>query len=234
MIDAKKVEAFWQTRSKKWGELPFESIANLEEKPELLEMKITLEQQKIMPRLPLTADATMLDLGAGVGQWTFRFAPLVKHVTAVEYMDSLCEIGRVEAKKRGVMNVEFICSGAEKYLSESKFDVVFISGLFVYLATEQAAELMTNLPKMMKPNCILMLRDGTSILDEAHHINNRYSEILNENYSAIYRTRAQYIELFTASGFELIEDDQVFDEGCPLNKFPETRLRYYLFRYTGV
>ena len=33
-----------------------------------------------------------------------------------------------------------------------------------------------------------------------------------------------------AAGFDLIEDENMFDDGCPLNKYPETRLRIYRFR----
>lgn len=228
MIDPDKVKSFWETRSEKLGKLPFESIANLEEKPELLDLKIKLEQECILPLLPLTAQSNVLDLGAGVGQWTFRFAPLVKHVTAVEYMDSLANIGRQEVKKRGLTNVEFITSAAENFLSTNRFDVIFISGLFVYLNPDQAAQLMQHLPQLLQKNGTLLVRDGTSILSDAHHINNRYSTILNEQYSAFYRTRDQYAAMFEQAGFHLAQDGQVFEEGCPLNKFPETRLRYYL------
>jgi cyclopropane fatty-acyl-phospholipid synthase-like methyltransferase len=229
MIDSDKVRAFWKTRGDKLDKLPFESIANLEEKPDLLQMKITLEQEKIMPLLPLQGDAAILDLGAGVGQWSFRFAPKVKQVIAVEYTDALADIGRQEAAKRGLTNVEFITSPAECFQSPHRFDVIFISGLFVYLNEDQSQQLMNHLPTMLKPNGTILLRDGTSILNQAHYINNRYSDILSEQYSALYRTRNEYVSLFEKAGFNLIQDGQVFDEGCPLNKFPETRLWYYLF-----
>lgn len=233
MIDPAKVKSFWETRGDKLGKLPFESIANLEEKPELLALKIQLEQEKIMPLLPITKDTTVLDLGAGVGQWTFRFAPLAKHVTAVEYTDSLAEIGRTEAKNRGINNVTFITSPAESYQSAERFDIIFISGLFVYLNPDQAQLLMQHLPTLIKPNGLLLVRDGTSILENAHHINNRFSDILSEQYSAFYRTRDQYASLFADASFSLLQDGQVFDEGCPLNKFPETRLYYYLLQAKG-
>lgn len=229
MIDAEKVKSFWEGRGEKWGKMPFESIANLEEKEELLAMKIALEQQKIMPLLPLTQEKRVLDLGAGVGQWTFRFAPLAKEVVAVEYTDSFADIGRKEAEKRGLTNVKFVQCSAENYQADEPFDVVFISGLFVYLNPEQAQTLMNHLPSLVKPNGLIMLRDGTSILEKSYTINNRYSTILSESYSALYRTRDEYVTLFQQAGFQLKQDGQVFDEDCPLNKFPETRLRYYLF-----
>jgi len=229
-IDPSKVKEFWERRGEKLGSVPFESIANLEEKPALLELKTRLEQECILPLMPLRPDATVLDLGAGVGQWTFRFAPHVRRVVAVEYAEALADIGQAEAKKRGAQNVEFVVSRAETYQAAEPFDCVFISGLFVYLTDEQAARLMANVRNLVKPGGSLVLRDGTSILKQRHQIVNRFSEILRAHYSAIYRTAAEYHRLFADAGFALERDGQVFPEDCPLNKFQETRLRYYVFR----
>ena len=229
MINPDKVKTFWETRSAKLGKLPFESIVNLEENINLLKLKTTLEKKRIMPLLPLTPQTELLDLGAGVGQWSFRFAPLVKRVIAVEYINSLVKIGRIEAKKRGLKNVKFINQSAENYRTNKRFDIIFISGLFVYLNFLQAQQLISNFSCLIKPQGFLLLRDGTSILNEAYYINNQYSDVLDEYYSAYYRTREQYISIFQHAGFILIQDDQMFEEGNLLNKFSETRLRYYLF-----
>lgn len=228
-IDPAKVKQFWDRRGAKLGSVPMESIANLEEKPELLALKTQLEQQCILPLLPLSPEAEVLDLGAGVGQWTFRFAPRVRRVVAVEYAGSLAAIGRAEAAKRGVANVEFVVAPAETYQSADPFDVVFISGLFVYLTDQQAERLMANVRSLVKPGGIIILRDGTSILGRRHQIVNRFSDILQAYYSAVYRTGDEYRNIFAAAGFVLVKDGQVFPEGCALNKFPETRLRFYVF-----
>lgn len=229
MIDADKVKRFWNARSRKLKEVPFESIANLEEDPALLSLKTRLEQDRVFPRLPLSKDVTLLDLGAGVGQWAFRLAPLVKKVVAVEYSQELANIGRAEALRQKAENVEFVTSAAEEYTADQAFDIVFISGLFVYLTDEQASRVAGHLPSLVKPGGLVFLRDGTSILDGRHEINDRFSTILKASYSAVYRTRGEYIALFQARGFSLVEDGQMFDEGCPLNKFSETRLWFYVF-----
>lgn len=230
VIDPSKVKEFWERRGEKLGAVPFESIANLEERPDLLALKTQLEQDCILPLMPLHPEAAVLDLGAGVGQWTFRFAPHVKRVVAVEYAESLAGIGRAEAHRREVRNVEFVVSAAESYRTAEQFDCVFISGLFVYLTDEQCAKLMSHVRTLLKPDGMLILRDGTSILKKRHQIVNRFSEILKAHYSAVYRTTDEYRRIFAAAGFQTECHGQVFPEGCALNKFPETRLRYYVFR----
>ena len=231
MIDAGNVKRFWEARGNKLGEVPFESIANLEEDPTLLQLKLKLEQERVLPLLPLGPEASLLDLGAGVGQWTFRFAPLVSRVVAVEYSAPLAEIGRKEAARRGADNVEFVVSPAEAFEADERFDIVFVSGLFVYLTDPQCQRLMSNLPRLLAPGGTLLLRDGTSILPgRRHEIDNRFSQHLKEYYSAIYRTRDEYVTLFARAGLELVQDGQMFEESNPLNKYPETRLRYYVFR----
>jgi SAM-dependent methyltransferase len=231
MIDAGNVKRFWEARGNKLGEVPFESIANLEEDPKLLELKMQLEQERVLPLLPLTPETSLLDLGAGVGQWTFRFAPLVQKVVAVEYSAPLADIGKKEAARRQATNVQFVVSPAEAFETAERFDIVFVSGLFVYLTDPQCERLMSSLPRLLQPGGTLLLRDGTSILPgRRHEIDHRFSQHLKEYYSAIYRTRDEYIALFARAGLGLVQDGQMFDESSPLNKYPETRLCYYVFR----
>jgi len=70
---------------------------------------------------------------------------------------------------------------------------------------------------------------GTGI-ESRHEIDNQFSDHLKSNYSATYRTREQYKELFENAGFVLSKDENMFPEGHPLNKYEETRLRLFLFR----
>ena len=229
MIDSNSVKTFWDKRGAKYSGVPFESIANLEEDPALLDLKIRLETEQVMPRLAIDESSRVVDLGAGCGQWAFRFAPLVKEVAAVEYTRALVDIGRVEAQKRKAANVTFIHCAAEDFPLDQAYDLAFISGLFVYMTDEQAQRLLKKLSGL-DDACQVFLRDGTSILPHRHLIENRYSEVLKTNYSAIYRTREEYLKLFARAGFSLVEDGNMFPEDCRLNKYPETRLRFYSFK----
>lgn len=230
MMDPKKIKEFWDARAKVHEKLPFESIANLEQDPEHLKLKVTLETEKVFDYLKSVAGKTIIDFGAGVGQWALRFAERgAAYVTAVEYSEPLVEIGEREAARRGVANVRFVVSAAEDYYENAQYDVVFISGLFVYMNDTQAATFVHNLRAFCKPTTIVLLRDGTAV-NGRYEIEDRFSEHLQTNYSATYRKRAAYLSMFEEEGFVGVRDENMFDEGCPLNKYSETRLRIYLFR----
>lgn len=230
MIDQDKVKSFWDARARTYENLAFESIANLEQDADSLQLKIQLETRKVGEFLGSVSGMRVLDLGAGVGQWAFRFAEAgAGSVTAVEYSEPLVEIGRTEARCRHLDTVSFVVSAAEAYSASIPFDLVFISGLFVYMNDDQAERLVCGLGNCCHDRTIVLLRDGTA-LEGRHEINDRMSEHLQTRYSATYRTRQEYVDLFRRHGFVLQRDENMFDEGCPLNKYPETRLRIYRFR----
>ncbi|MEM6793433.1 MAG: class I SAM-dependent methyltransferase [Acidobacteriota bacterium] len=234
MIDKDKVKAFWDARAASYGELDFNSIANLEQDPSNLALKVCLENEKVFEYMgPDLTGRHVVDLGAGVGQWAFRFIERgAASVTAVEYSASLARVGRLEAERRGTENLEFVVSPAEEFRAEKTFDVVYISGLFVYMNDDQAELFTSGLPSLCRPKTLVLLRDGTGIAGR-HEINDRHSEHLNTQYSATYRTAEQYEALFAEHGFSLERHENMFAEGSPLNKYPETRLRIYRFKAPG-
>ena len=228
-IDSKKVKEFWASRIKKLGKVPCEGMANLEENSKLLKIKFQLERKKAFQYVALDENMTLLDLGAGIGTWSFLFAQTCKEVVAVDYTEEFVKLARQEAKKRNITNVEFIYQPVQQFVSNVTFDVIFISGLLIYLNDEECEQLLSKIPSYSKVGCNLILRDGTGILGR-HEIHHKYSENLHAYYSAIYRTKETYMQMFKEIGFELVKDEDMFEEGCVLNKYTETRLRIYLFK----
>ncbi|WP_421348848.1 class I SAM-dependent methyltransferase [Aeromonas veronii] len=230
MINPKKVKKFWESRAELYSVVALESVANLEQDPTNLQIKIDDETAKVFSWLPSVENKNILDLGAGVGQWSFRFAERnAKRVLAVEYTEGLAKIGEKEARARKMDQVEFVVCAAEEYKSTEKFDLIFISGLFVYLNDDQAKGLLANLDDFLTDDGLLMLRDGTGVAMR-YEIDDNYSEHLAQNYSATYRTANEYITLFENAGFSCIQSENMFPESHPLNKYKETRLRLFLFR----
>jgi cyclopropane fatty-acyl-phospholipid synthase-like methyltransferase len=229
MLDPAKVQRFWEGRAAAQGRVAFESIANLEQDAQNLQRKIDDETRKVFDWLPPLTGRKVLDLGAGVGQWSFRFAQRgAARVVAVEYSEGLARIGREEAQRRGLEQVSFVVSPAESFASDERFDLVFVSGLFVYLNDDQAERLLRTLPTLLAPGGTLLLRDGTGV-QQRHEIDDRYSAHLDAHYSATYRTRDQYVAAMRAHGLICRRDENMFPPGHPLNKYPETRLHLFEF-----
>lgn len=235
MIDTRQIKEFWHARANAHRTMPQESAVNLEEDQKLLRMKLAMERRQILPRLDLKPDMTILDLGAGYGQWAFQFAPHVRKILAVEYAHSFVELGRKEAVQRGLDNVNFTIAAAECYIPSEPLDLIFISGLFIYMQDDAVGQVLDNILPALKPQGRIFLRDATSILPHRYELDNVYSPALKTKYSALYRTRNDYIELFKNKNVLLLDDGNMFEENCPLNKFPETRLRFYIFaKYDNI
>jgi len=228
-IEKKNIKDFWAAQAKKMN-LKKEGISNLEEDEELLEEKIISEQKKIFPIIEtfLNEDSKVLDLGSGTGQWAYRFSPLAKSVTLVEFSEDMMSLAKQNSKGT-FNNLEFIISEAQDFLSHEVYDLIWISGLLIYLTDQELVKLINNCRSMLAPEGLLLLRDGTG-LGARYEINNQFSENLGHNYSAIYRTSKEYITEFSQNGFELIDHCDVFEEGSKLNKWEETRLRIYQFK----
>ncbi len=228
-INSSKVKSFWDSQAAKARKMPLESVANLEENSELLNLKIDAENKKVFNRLSfLNADSEVLDLGSGAGQWAFRFSRIVKNVTAVEYSSEMQKLAVDKSNEDGIDNVKYICCGAQNYQEDKLYDLIWISGLLIYLNDEECLQLLNNCNSMLKPDGLILLRDATGMQGN-YEIVDKYSEQLDANYSAVYRTREEYIKIFYDSELALDYDEDMFQQGSPLNKWQETRLRLYGF-----
>lgn len=227
-MDEEKIRKFWQNRGSKYQDLSFESVANLEEDPESLKLKIRDEQEKVFSWFSPTGK-TILDLGAGIGQWAFRFQERgALKVDAVEYSSSFIEIGTREANIREAEGVKFIHSSAQDFRPNSLYDIIFVSGLFVYLEDVNFERVVRNICCALNEGGRIIVRDGTSI-GTSYELNDIYSEHLDEYYSATYRAPETYISVFRQFGLECLRHENMFAEGHPLNKYRETRLHLFEF-----
>lgn len=228
-LDREKIRVFWQNRAaKRLGEESYR-ITNLEEDDQLQQLKMEHEQRRVLEFLELTPGMIALDLAAGVGRWSLLLAERCRQVVAVEYLDSMVEGARAKARERGIGNIEFICQDVLDYRPKRRFDIVFISGLLLYLPDHEGARLARNIADYCDDGAVLFLREPAGA-PVRHEIVDQYSEALQANYSALYRTRDEYLEMFARVGFELIRDEDMFEEGSPMNRWKETRLRLWLFQ----
>lgn len=223
------IKDFWDTQAKKINKLKPESISNLEEDEALSAKKLLIETKKVLAYLSASKSDNILDLGAGTGQWAIKFAGIVNHVTAVEFSAPMLEIAKKLVSEKYIKNITFHNEKAQKFDTNDSFNIVFISGLLIYLSDVQLNNLLQRICKYLESGGRVVLRDGTG-LNGRYEINNKFSEELGSKYTALYRTSEEYISLFEKYGMSILRHEDMFEPGSPLNKRVETRLRIYEFR----
>ncbi len=222
------IKSFWNKRAEKYIKEETLSATNLEEDIKLQKMKVELERDKILSSIQLNKEDICLDLGCGFGAWSEILSPFVKKIIGVDYIPKMIEIAKQNAKDRKINNIEYFCSNATSFKTTEKFNFIFISGLLLYLSNKDIKRMVSSILKYSNKSTRLVLREPTGTKGQ-YTIIDEYSESLNESYSAIYRTRQELISIFEEIGFFLDMDDDMFQNGSPLNKWEETRLRLYLF-----
>lgn len=228
MIDQDSIKSFWNARGRIQNMAP-ESLVNFEEDEARLRDKTELETKAVMPLMALGPDCDVLDLGAGTGQWTLRFAPFARHVCAVDYEKSFLDLAARHCVGTALDNVDFIQSPVEEFIPSGQFHRVFFSGVLMYLNDEAVNNTLANIRSYMHASGRVVLREPASILGSRHEIDKKYSQALKCDYSAIYRTPAEFKSIMAKAGLRCLQDGQIFPEGSIHNKFPETRLWSYVF-----
>ena len=113
---------------------------------------------------------------------------------------------------------------------ENSFDVVFISGVTLYLDDEYLLTLLNKVKNYLKPNGIFIHRDAYGI-NQKFLLDSKKSKDLKLEYSAVYRTRTEYDNIFVnKNDFEKIYDEDMYPEETKLNVRRETKLRIAIYK----
>lgn len=75
----------------------------------------------------LNANSTVIDIGCGVGGYTFRIAPIVKSIVAMDINKTALDIIKKRAKETNLNNIEVTDIPWEDYSVTRRFDVSFSS-----------------------------------------------------------------------------------------------------------
>jgi 2-polyprenyl-3-methyl-5-hydroxy-6-metoxy-1,4-benzoquinol methylase len=234
-LDKESIRKFWVKRSGKLMDAEIkESITNLENDKDLVVTKVEIERNILHQHISNAPfKDSLLDLGAGFGFWSQQFHSEFNEITAVEYSDELVKYGKEQLLLNKIKNIDLICSDVCEYKIDQNYDVVLVSGLFLYLNNADIVNILCKIRNACISTCRIILRDGMSLLNKDYTLNNKYSGALDDNYSAIYRTPENYKKIFEGLGFKLLEEQDMFTDESGLNKWQETKLRVMVFDLNG-
>ncbi|CAF0963893.1 unnamed protein product [Adineta steineri] len=143
------------------------------------------EHPEILECLPDLDGKRVLELGAGIGRFTKKFAQLAKSVVAVDFMESFIEKNRQENSHFGT--VEFLQKDATLLTFEpNSFDVVFSNWLFMYLSDEETEQLLQKSLSWLAPGGTLFFRES------CFHSSGNIKSGENPTH---YRSPRQYIDM---------------------------------------
>lgn len=95
--------------------------------------------QKLMGILGIKSGMTIVDIGAGSGQYTYKFAERLKgtgRVFATDIDPDMIKYVKQEAKQRGFSNVFPVLvksEGLDEFYTKEKFDLVFVANTYFYM-----------------------------------------------------------------------------------------------------
>ena len=218
---------FWKEYSKR-EDLTLNSLMNLEADAEKSKTKFIYEKKRLESIIKYNPKWNLVDLGGGVGLWAEYFSEHINKVTLVEREEKFIELAKQKINNK---NIEIIHSDVVDFnANKNSFDVVFISGVTLYLDDEYLLLLMKKVKNYLKPNGIFIHRDAYGI-NQKFLLDSKKSEDLKLDYSAVYRTRQEYDDVFiNKNNLKKVFDEDMYPEETKLNVRKETKLRIAIYK----
>ena len=173
-----------------------------------------------------------IEIGAGTCQWSYILSKISKSLLATDTSKGMIELGqKYLSDNYPKINIKFFIGDICKEIKpiNSPYDLVFISGLILYLNQNQFSKMLKFINNHTTNNATLILREPVGINKE-YVLENVYSEELKTNYSAVYRTENKIINSFRSNDFILETNEWLHPDNSKFNKWKETRLKLISFK----
>ena len=235
-LDYAKIKSFFEKRKEKIGYLqPLNLTMYQDKNPELAFLRDNFEKNRFFELINLPNKIKILDIGCGVGRWGFHLSEFAEIYLGFDYSEYFIKIAQSQAIERNFANLNFQVLSATDFkiqdlFVQPPFDLTIIAGVMAYLNDKDCVELLKKVD-------ILLSNNGTFYLREPIGIENRltltefYSEEMEMEYSAVYRTIDEYLALFDESkllqNMKTIKNEALFPS--ELNNRKETAQHIFVF-----
>lgn len=221
------LEIFFKGRGNRLKKDPLTAVLYQDNNPKLAHQRDQFEKEKILPLLKLTRDDKVLDIACGIGRWVDVLHEQVELYTGIDFQSEFIHYARNKYKEYS--NISFLVLDATMIspdtLGRSDYTKVLIGGLLLYLNDNQIAHLFESLVDVTSVDALVYLREPIAI-DDRLSLKKNWSEDLNQNYSAVYRTREEILSLI--KGFVVSKEDNMYENN--LNNRKETKQYYFLLK----
>ena len=223
-INYSTTRAFFERRAAVAGENAL--TATMYQDAALAARRDEAEKQTVLPLLRLRRDDRVLDIGCGSGRWAQIIAPIVSTYLGIDFSFGLLEVARASVPAALFQCMAVNGMNADSLRVPPPFTVVIASGILTYLNDADVRQLLAATAQMAAPGSRFYAREPVAKVQRLT-LDGYWSDELGANYSAVYRTRADYLDLFSAlTGFRLCTEGEPFPPD--LQNRAETEQRFFV------
>ncbi len=140
-----------------------------------------------------------LDVACGPGRLTMAFARQAKHATGLDVTENLLDIGRTEASKLGIDNIEFTFGSAlEIPFENDAFDTVSCRAAFHHFSEPE--QVLNEMARVLKPEGEILIADILGNEDATKASNHDELEQLCDPTHVRCISKSDFQNLFDATG----------------------------------
>lgn len=181
-------------------ECPYTSVLLGDQNPDYARQWNRFERNSILPKLNITKDCDVLDLGCGMGRWAEHVIPLCHTYCGADFSSEM--IRAAEQRDYGrTGNYRFFDCSLQDFLKGQagelpvKFNRLIIVGVFMYINDDELRECLAKLMNLFREDTVVYIAETVG-LGQRLTLREFYSETLGCSYDAIYRTPEEYGQMF--------------------------------------
>ena len=169
----------------------------------------------------------VLEVGCGIGRWAEALHDKCESFLGIDYTEDLIKIAK---KSYDFDNCKFQVMSAtdikvDTLLIEPPFDVIIFSGVLMYINDDDIKLVFNELNRICVDEKKIFIMEPVSRIGSRLTLKDFYSEGLEADYNAIYRTEEEYMELFENLNYNKIFADDIFED---LSNHSETHYKYFV------
>ena len=196
VLDYHRIKSFWDRRAESQnGALKAFNLGTSEEQHRI-------QISNLMEQIDEN-DQSAVDLGCGGGRITIPLAQRLTRVVAVDFAEKVLEILKKNLIGQHISNVTPLCANCfdPLTLESNSYDAAIIFGVFSCLNDQDVLKTVLNAKGLIKLSGKIIVRE--SVGSQGRYEIDKYSDELESDYCAIYRTPDEIENYFLDNGFKI-------------------------------
>lgn len=175
-----------------------------------------------------TSGKKVLEIGCGIGRWAEALHDRCESYLGLDFSEELIEIAKKTYEDFDDCHFQLMSATdikVDELLIEPPFDIVIFSGFLMYINDDDLKIIMDEVNSVCTDEKIVFAMEPTSCMETRLTLKDFYSEGLESDYNAIYRTEQEYRDVFARLNCKEIFAEDLFKD---LSNHTETKYMYYV------